>query len=352
MKRIFLTIVFLNLHCFLFSQQWNGSNTSTGVIYREGNVGIGTSNPTENLEVVGTIKGKGGIFESIDENLASNSNNYDDWFKYSRSFSIGRITNLFNNYERRFNFYDLPSTSGIFYQKSAAMFTIKDIYSKFRFNFIAEDIGETRFSIHDKFGKEIVKTGNLLPSNSNNPTNQNISFLHLKEPNSRVAIGTWVFSKPDYQLTVNGKGWFSNDIVTSSKLGVGVESIDIPIDYNLAVNGKIICEEVKVQLFSDWPDYVFNKDYYLPSLYEVYDFIGENGHLKDVPSAEEVKQNGINLGEIQVVLLKKIEELTLYTINQQKIIDTQNSEIREINQKYSTLLKEFSKLKGKIELEN
>jgi hypothetical protein len=88
--------------------------------------------------------------------------------------------------------------------------------------------------------------------------------------------------------------------------------------YKLAVAGNMIAESVKVQLQSAWPDYVFKKDYQLPSLEETENQIKENGHLPGIPSANEVKSNGIDLGEMNAILLKKIEELTLHLIEQKK----------------------------------
>ena len=69
-----------------------------------------------------------------------------------------------------------------------------------------------------------------------------------------------------------------------------------------------------------WSDFVFFKDYKLPTLKEVENHIKEKGHLKDIPSAKEVEKNGFFLGEMDAKLLQKIEELTLYTIEQEKKI--------------------------------
>ncbi len=103
---------------------------------------------------------------------------------------------------------------------------------------------------------------------------------------------------------------------------VGIGTTTIPTDYKLAVAGKILTEEVKVLLQNNWPDYVFSKEYTLPSLYEVEKHINEKGHLQNIPSAKEVAKNGgIELGEMNRKLLEKIEELTLYTIQQQKEIE-------------------------------
>ncbi len=84
------------------------------------------------------------------------------------------------------------------------------------------------------------------------------------------------------------------------------------------LNGKIIREELKVQLQLAWPDYVFDKDYDLPSLEEVEKHIKEKGDLINIPSGKEVEENDIQLGKMNKVLLEKIEELTPYNIQQDK----------------------------------
>jgi hypothetical protein len=87
----------------------------------------------------------------------------------------------------------------------------------------------------------------------------------------------------------------------------------------LSVNGKIRAQEIKVEI-SNWPDYVFKKDYELLSLEETERFINKHGYLPDVPKASEVEANGISLGEMNKVLLKKIEEVTLHLIEKDKVL--------------------------------
>lgn len=87
--------------------------------------------------------------------------------------------------------------------------------------------------------------------------------------------------------------------------------------YLLNVKGKMIGEEVRVQLQANWPDYVFQKDYSLRTIPELAQFIQEKKHLPGIPSAAEMKE-GQDLGEIQRRLLEKIEELTLYIIQLEK----------------------------------
>ncbi|MGA6119374.1 hypothetical protein [Sphingobacterium anhuiense] len=87
----------------------------------------------------------------------------------------------------------------------------------------------------------------------------------------------------------------------------------------LSVKGKIRAHEIKVET-TNWPDYVFKPEYQLPSLSDTEQFIKENGHLPEIPKAAEVEANGLSLGEINKLMMKKIEELTLHLIGQQKQI--------------------------------
>ncbi|WP_333625479.1 hypothetical protein [Sphingobacterium siyangense] len=128
--------------------------------------------------------------------------------------------------------------------------------------------------------------------------------------------------------TLLGNPVGAGDFYFSGKVGIKTQ---VPGDYDLAVNGKIRSQEIKVET-TGWADYVFEEDYKLPTLEETEKFIKENGHLPDVPKAIEVEANGISLGEMNKILLKKIEELTLQLIELNKVI-RQKSEKTETNQK-------------------
>ena len=102
-------------------------------------------------------------------------------------------------------------------------------------------------------------------------------------------------------------------------VGIGTSLNANPNNYKLAVNGTIGAKEVKVEISSQtWADYVFEPTYQLPTLTQVESYIKKNKHLPDVPSAKEVEKEGIDLGKMDATLLKKIEELTLYVIEQGK----------------------------------
>ena len=100
--------------------------------------------------------------------------------------------------------------------------------------------------------------------------------------------------------------------------------------YSLSVNGKVICEELVIQNSNEWPDYVFADDYDLPSLKEVEACIRQNKHLPGIPSASEIGQAGIPVGDMQRQMMEKIEELTLHVIDQNKRLRNQEDELKSL----------------------
>ncbi|MEZ0006130.1 putative coiled-coil protein SlyX [Flavobacterium sp. 28YEA47A] len=137
------------------------------------------------------------------------------------------------------------------------------------------------------------------------------------------------------QLKFNGKvgigNGFGNFPTTAGSVNVS--------NYNLFVKGGILTEEVRVNLQSSWADYVFDENYKLKPLEEVEIFIKENGHLENVPSAKQVKEEGIELGQMLKIQQEKIEELTLYIIEQNKINERQNKELQELKEALKSIIK-------------
>lgn len=130
--------------------------------------------------------------------------------------------------------------------------------------------------------------------------------------------------------STNWSGYFADgNVYVADNVSIGTENM--ATGYLLNVNGRIISEELRIQDMLDWPDYVFDEDYPLMDIYEVEKTIQQHHHLPGVPSASEVAEDGILLGEMQKVIMKKIEELTLYTIAQQKQIDSLQAEINLLN---------------------
>jgi hypothetical protein len=129
-------------------------------------------------------------------------------------------------------------------------------------------------------------------------------------------------------------------ITPSGYVGIGTTQPDYP----LTVNGSAHAKEVRVDLNVPGPDYVFEKEYKLTSLEDIKSYIDQNKHLPEVPSAREMEKNGVQLGEMNMILLKKIEELTLHIIKQEermkeqlKKTTEQQSKIQEQEERIRTL---------------
>lgn len=180
-------------------------------------------------------------------------------------------------------------------------------------------------------------------------------FNRVGEGNNRLIMThTGTHGYIDYRENLHfraDKNWISAlTLYGDGSVGVGFETTYNAGDYRtqgykFAVKGNIIAEEVKIALYENWSDFVFEDSYKLPSLKDVEQHIKTYGHLKDIPSAAEIKENGFNLGEMDAKLLQKIEELTLYTIEQQKEIE----ELKNENKKLKEQSKEIEELKKQIE---
>lgn len=120
-------------------------------------------------------------------------------------------------------------------------------------------------------------------------------------------------------------------IQKNGKVAIGNTNMDISSSsYNLFVEKGIMTERVRVAIKNsgDWSDYVFGKDYKLMPISDVIKYTTENKHLPEMPSADEVVKNGIDVGEMNAKLLQKIEELTLYVGQQQKEIEDLKRQIK------------------------
>jgi Phage T4 tail fibre len=145
--------------------------------------------------------------------------------------------------------------------------------------------------------------------------------------------------RPEFQL-------YNNAIVANDGfVGIGTASPDA----KLTVKGQIHSQEVKIDLLGALiPDYVFANDYKLKTLNELETYIQANSHLPEIPSAKEMSQNGMLVSEMNLSLLKKIEELTLYAIEQQKKLDAQNKAIMEQNKIVIEQNKQFELLATRL----
>ncbi|MGW9686769.1 hypothetical protein [Flagellimonas sp. 2504JD1-5] len=156
--------------------------------------------------------------------------------------------------------------------------------------------------------------------------------------------GSQSSNNPTILRLEDGSGNVRMKVQSNGKVGIGTTNPDS----KLTVKGNIHAEEVKVDLSVPGPDYVFKEDYNLKSLEEVQNYIKEHGHLPNIPSAKEMEANGIQLGEMNMKLLEKIEELTLYTLEQEKKLKTQNFKIEKLEEKNKKIVELENRLQ-KIE---
>ncbi len=144
-----------------------------------------------------------------------------------------------------------------------------------------------------------------------------------------VGIGT---SSPQYRLDVVG------DMGISTDLTIGESIVAADNNFQVSDQGEVFCRKLTISLDAfPFPDYVFEKDYKLMSLYDLEQYIERNKHLPNMPSSTDVAKNGGDIGEINRVLVEKVEELTLHTIAQQKLVDSQQQQINALIERINAL---------------
>ncbi|HLN94159.1 MAG TPA: hypothetical protein VK183_00890 [Flavobacterium sp.] len=291
--------------------------TSNSQIFFSGStgfVGLGTVTPVSRLDIRGALNASQGFMASTQVNGSTYANvndRNDKCLVLSAGSKIGTGAGYAN--ARMFSFYDFPQSN--MDAKAVGYFTIDDKTDKNRYRFVYEQGGYTMSETSNHLGQEIMKVfddgvGNV--------------FTQFIQPNSRLLVGTDATYAPglSHRFVVrNGSALIEGNVITNANVGIGTSNfIDGSDTYRLSVDGNIRAKRVKV--YTTWADYVFEKGYDLPSIEEVASYIKENGHLKDIPSAETVAKEGIELGEMNKALLQKIEELTLYVIKLNDEIQT------------------------------
>lgn len=140
---------------------------------------------------------------------------------------------------------------------------------------------------------------------------------------------------------------YANGTVFDSADNIAIGTSN-PQGYKLAVNGTAIFTKAKVKSAGTWPDYVFLANYQLPDLKELEQYLQTHHHLPDIPDQAAVQKDGIDLSEHAAALLKKVEELTLYTIQQDKQLTEQSKQLTEQNARLEAQQKEIDELKSLI----
>ena len=262
---------------FFLPASGNGTNTNNLLFIKsDGNIGIGTGNPTTKLDVSGTAKAT---------NIVSTSSIQASTLLVSGLTQSDSLT-VTNKIQSN----SLKVTENI-------QARLLQISSNVVFNGLAGSSSKV----------VTVSTDGMLSSADYSTFYDNLGN-HTATQNINLSGNKIVGS------STGTKGIY---VSSSGNVRIGDGSM-IPTNA-LEVNGTVRSKEVVVET-NNWSDFVFDTEYELMSLSETDRYIHENGHLPDIPSASEVRENGIELGEMNALLLRKIEELTLYVIELEKEI--------------------------------
>jgi hypothetical protein len=295
--------------------------TGNGLRVTNGSIGIGTTTPLSNTKL--HVEG-GGMYVKTDYDSPLTFDNSDNSWQYMQFMGNG-VRKAWMGIDPQSDFYITKENGGnVIFGGSYVGIGATGPRSRL------EVTGDGRFSPSNSGSSLIIESSSLATGN-------NYSNVRLA-PGSASGSG-WLTTKLD-----NWGGYFnwtrgsaSGDVelmridATNGTVGIGTSNIGSST-YKLYVESGIRTRKVKVDQ-NGWPDYVFSSDYKLLPLKEVEQFIKQHQHLPEVPSAQEIDKEGLNLGENQSVLLKKVEELTLYVIEQEKQIELMKEEIATLKLK-------------------
>lgn len=275
-----------------------------------GDVGIGTTSPTATLDVRGTIEAKPTTATGVQQrvsvyNVYTDPNNYERFsMYYSANVAILKAENAGSGAARALQ---ILTNSGDL--------QLHDGNSRFRITSGIVQVGNRQlWELRDL----IFQTDNTYDVGASAASRPRTGYF-----------GTSVVTP----LVTTGQIQVSGNLFSSGKIAIGETDMVKIGNYSLAVNGEAIFTKARVKLNSNWPDYVFNADYQLLPLTELESFITANKHLPGIPSQQEISKQGIDLGDNQSLLLKKIEELTLYLIEQNKTINRMQEKINALEKK-------------------
>ncbi len=167
----------------------------------------------------------------------------------------------------------------------------------------------------DKNGLDVILT-------STSPTLTGIGINTIVDKDGRKALNVYNAETETDVFSVFGNGRTiiksNNEALSMFTVFDNNSNMDV---FRVMGNGNVWATEVHVRLKEDFPDYVFDKEYDLISIEKLEKFIESNSHLPNFPNASEVAESGIDLGEMNRLLVEKVEEMTLYVISLQKQIN-------------------------------
>ena len=329
---------------------------TTNTAYFSQKMGVGTPTPLEKLDVLGGVRvsdGANGILSLYGDSEGSKivSGKLQGGNRDIRFVDRDYPTNT----ERELVRIKSSGSVGIGTSSPGSMLTIQGDPSK---NIPLGIVAPTNRSVAKISGGPVIQNASMRDKWNLSPTTTNpgsLSFITADWDNSNGIglitgdnIGAPVVWMYDYSghnaFTVAKKGYSGLGDDASSIDGkltplfqvrdngnVGIGTVSPQAKLHVAgdtkIEGNLEVASVKTKTWSIAPDYVFEKEYKLASLDHVEKYLSKNKHLPEIPSAKEIKEKGLDLAEMNLKLLKKVEELTLYAIEQKKYSERQEKEI-------------------------
>ncbi|MDX1477703.1 MAG: hypothetical protein R3301_08330 [Saprospiraceae bacterium] len=336
---------------FTQGSKWSEQNgTPNNIYYTLGNVGIGTASPTRPVDIqtatplsvidVSNLytgvqaqtgvkvdlsnSGSGnkiGFYTQVSNNAAFNNNALYGTYAYIPAASSGTHYGVYAEVDGSDNFAiygDNPSPSGY-----AGYFTGRGHFGSTLTIGSEEVLGELH--VHSALEHAQIF---ISPAAA---TSGDTASIFLAEDDDGTFGMYWMYDGFDNEMQL-----FSKESLTTigPHLRIDRSTGEMALgnvfatDHRLSVDGKIACEEVRVELSGAWPDYVFDEGYERMPLHDLARFVRQNNHLPGIPTAEEIASDGLELGQMQRQMMEKIEELTLYLID----LNTVVSELRRENE--------------------